>query len=90
MNGIYAVALTITQGASGPTPSAHLSYSEDDRKYMLHLQWPEMPKRQAAGDAGQWLYSVLLRLVEDFDEHTILSAEVNGVSEMREDADAQA
>lgn len=86
MEPIYAVALSMTQGVDGPTPVAHLSYSEGDRKYMLRLQWPEMPKRQAEGDAGLWLYSVLLRLVEDFDEHTITEAKVDGVEEMKEAA----
>lgn len=86
MEPIYAVALSITQGADGPTPVAHLSYTDDDRKYMLRLQWSEMPKRNAAGDAGQWLYSVLLRLVEDFDAHEITQAQVDGVEQMKEDA----
>lgn len=86
MNPIYAVALSITECGEGPTPVAHLSYQDDDRKYMLRVAWDQLPARNAGGDAGQWLYSVLLRLVENFDAHEITEASVEGIGQMKEDA----
>lgn len=75
MTMIYSVAISASQSCDPPSVTASLGLADDDRKAMLHLRW-ELPTRiNADGNAGEWLYAVLSRLVQDYDEHTITSVE---------------
>lgn len=71
MEPILSVALTATQGSNTPTVTATLGYTEEHARSSVHLRW-ELPTRiNADGQIGEWLYAVLSRLVQDFDEHIV-------------------
>lgn len=71
MEPILSVALTATQGASTPEVTATIGLHQDSQRSHVHLAW-ELPTRiNADGNVGDWLYAVLSRLVQDFDEHIV-------------------
>lgn len=83
MEPILSVALTVTQGSTTPTATATLGYTEEHARSHVHLRW-DLPTRINAGpQVGEWLYAVLSRLVQDFDDHVIerVSYETDGVIE---------
>lgn len=71
MPRIYAAALSMSQGDGVPTVHANLLVSEDGRKTSLSLGWDLPTPINAGGNVGEWLYAVLSRLVQDFDEHSV-------------------
>lgn len=80
MEPILSVALTITQGASTPTATATLGYTEDHMRSHVHLRWDLPTRINADGQVGEWLYAALSRVVQDFDDHVIekVSYETDG------------
>lgn len=86
MDDIYAVCLSVSQSVDGPRASAFLNCRTGDRSSSLHIEWDKMPKLNPGGDPGAWLYAVLGRLVEDFDDHVVTEAKVDGTQGMEEDA----
>jgi hypothetical protein len=88
MSEIYAVALSVSQGADDLNPTAFLNLNQDGRKTMLQLAWVGLPAIKADQDPGGWLLGVLETLVENFDDHHVLSAVMDGLDGMTEDTDA--
>lgn len=83
---VYAVSLSASQGASAPRVSAHLIMSHDGAKTSIDLEW-ELPHAiQAGGSPTEWLYSVLSRIVQDYDDHTINRVLFDSVEQMKRDA----
>ena len=83
MQPILSVALTATQGRGTPTVTATLGYHEEQVRSHVNLRW-ELPTRiNSDGNPGEWLYAVLSRLVQDFDDHVVdtVSYETFGVVE---------
>lgn len=71
MDPILSVALTATQGSDTPQVTATLGLHTETQRSHVHLAW-ELPTRiNADGNVGDWLYAVLNRLVQDFDEHVV-------------------
>lgn len=83
---IYAVSLSASQGAHGPRVSAHLIMSHEGAKTSVDLTWDLPHAIEAGGSPTEWLYSVLGRVVQDYDDHTISRVEFDGVKTMIEDA----
>lgn len=75
MGDIYAVAVSVSQSIDGPTARANLLHSNDGRKTTLNLEWKLPHPINADGQPGEWLYAVLSRIVQDFDDHEVVSAE---------------
>lgn len=74
MASIYAASLTLSQGSGVPHASATVLYSEGGRQTTVTLEWPLPTPVNADGNAGEWLYAMLSRVVQDFDEHDITGA----------------
>lgn len=74
MAELYAVCLSASQGRRGPKVTANLIFSDEGRTTDAHIEWPEMPAINAAGNSSEWLYSVLSRLLMEYDAHTVVSA----------------
>lgn len=77
MQGIYAVCLSASQGVDGVKIRAHVLFSDDGRTTEATLAWPELGAIQAEGDSSAWLYSVLSRLLMDYDNHMVENAKVH-------------
>ena len=75
MVDIYSACISVSQSVDAPRVTASLGLATDDRKSMIHLEWTLPTRINADGNAGEWLYAVLSRLVQDYDEHTITSVE---------------
>ena len=74
MSRIYAASLSLSQGAGIPQVSATLLVSEEGRQTTVNLGW-DFPHPINPGDnPGEWLYAMLSRLVQDYDEHAVLAA----------------
>ena len=83
---IYAVSISASQGKYGPHVMGHLIFSEEGRKTAVDISW-ELPHAiQAGGSPIEWLYSVLSRVVQDFDDHTINRVEFDAIEAMKRDA----
>ena len=74
MSEIYAVSLSASQGPDGASVRANLIYSDDGRTTSASIEWPEMDGINAAGNSSEWLYSLLSRLLMEYDVHTVVSA----------------
>jgi len=73
MTHIYAASLSISQGSGVPQVHANLLVSEEGHKSVIKLGWDLPTPVNAEGNAGEWLYAVLSRVVQDYDEHTVKS-----------------
>lgn len=71
MKPIYAVCISAAQGSEPGQVSASLTYKEDGRDAQVHLHWDLPTVIEAEGVVSEWLYSVLSRVVQDFDDHVI-------------------
>jgi len=71
---IYAVSLSASQGVGGATVRAELLHSDDGRTTSASLEWPEVPPINAAGNSAEWLYSLLSRVLMEYDAHTVVAA----------------
>lgn len=88
MEPIYAVSLSASQSAGPPSVTAALVYSEGPARSTVRLEW-ELPTRiNPAGNAGEWLYAVLSRLVQDYDDHTIQRVSVTTHGVVQEEPNA--
>lgn len=87
MSQIYAVALSVSQGADDLNPTAFLNLNDDGRKTMLQIAWTGLPAIKADQDPGGWLLGVLETLVENFDDHQVLTAVIDGLGDMTEGTD---
>ena len=74
MSEIYAVSLSASQGVGGPVMRAELLHSDDGRTTSASLEWPEIPAINAAGNSSEWLYSLLSRLLMEYDTHVVMQA----------------
>ena len=74
MAEIYAVSLSTSQGVGGVVVRAELLHSDDGRTTTASLEWPEIPAINAAGNSAEWLYSLLSRLLMEYDTHTVTQA----------------
>lgn len=74
MAEIYAVSLSTSQGVGGAVVRAELLHSDDGRTTSASLEWPEIPAINAKGNSAEWLYSLLSRLLMDYDTHTVTQA----------------
>lgn len=75
MGDIYAVAVSASQSIDGPSARAELLHSNGGRKTVLTLEWKLPHAINADGQPGEWLYAVLSRIVQDFDDHQVVRAE---------------
>ena len=76
MSRIYAASLSLSQGAGVPQVSATLLVSENGRQTTVNLGW-DLPTPINPGDnPGEWLYAMLSRVVQDYDEHVVNAATV--------------
>lgn len=73
MARIYAACLSLSQGAGVPQAHANLIVSEDGQQTSVALRWDLPTPINADGNPGEWLYAVLSRLTQDYDDHTIES-----------------
>lgn len=78
MSDIYAVCLSVSQSIDAPRATAHLTVTVDGRHTNLRVEWGLPHPINADGNASEWLYAVLSRLVQDFDDHIVTRAEVDG------------
>lgn len=88
MEPIYAVSLSIGQSGAKSDARAFLSVRNDDRAVMIRMEWQDLPKVQVQGSPGDWLYGVLGRLLMAYDEHEVMTVEIDGVDQMTEDVEA--
>ena len=88
MQPIFAVAIAASQGSDTPVVTATLTYAEEHARSAVNLRW-ELPTRiNAPGQAGEWLYAVLSRLVQDFDDHTVERVTYETDGEVQEETNA--
>ncbi len=90
MTDIYAVSLSASQGAGGTVVRAELIHSDEGRTTSASLVWPELPGINAAGNSSEWLYSVLSRLMMEYDDHTVISAKTQPTADFRAVAQREA
>jgi len=88
MVDIYSVSLVASQSIDGPYVRAVLGLSEDGKNTRINLEWQLPTRINAAGNAGEWLYAVLSRVVQDYDEHVVTSAEYEKVAPEGKNANA--
>ena len=86
---VYAVSLSASQGSEPGKATAYLSVVSEGRHTDLRVEWQLPTAINADGNPGEWLYAVLSRLVQDFDEHTITYAALDGHSLAEEVLDAR-
>lgn len=84
MSEIYAVALTVSQGAGRISATAALLHSEEGRKTNIAMEWKLPHPINAGGNPGEWLYAVLSRITQDYDLHQVTRAEIDGLGDMTE------
>ena len=77
MSEIMAASLSLAQSDLGLSVSGHLLHSDDDRRTHVTLEWKLPHPINAGGNPGEWLYAVLSRVVQDYDLHEVLAAEVD-------------
>lgn len=77
MSEVYAVCLSTSQGHAGVSVRAHLLHTDDDGTLEVTVEWPELPAINAKGVPTEWLYSVLSRLLQDYDVNTVTSAKTS-------------
>lgn len=90
MTEIYAGCVSFSQGRQGTTVRASLIHSEDGQTRQLTVEWPNLGDINANGDAAEWLYSALSRLVTNYDEHTLVKASVKPTELLLEATDRAA
>ena len=88
MVDIYSACISVSQSVDAPRVTASLGLATDDRKSMIHLEWTLPTRINADGNAGEWLYAVLSRVVQDYDEHVVTSAEFENVKPEGENVNA--
>lgn len=76
MDGIYAASITLAQSSLGLSVAATLCYTEEERRYMMTLEWPRSASVNAEGNVGEWLYAALHRLIQEYDNHNVVNAVV--------------
>lgn len=76
MSEIYAASISTSQSNQGVSVRAHLLYSSDGTARELTLEFPKLDGINANGDVSEWLYSVLSRIVMDYDMHVVAEARV--------------
>lgn len=74
MPRIYAASLSMSQGSGVPQVNATLLLSEDGRQTTVNLGWRLPTPVNDSVSPGEWLYAVLSRVVQDYDDHTVFSA----------------
>lgn len=82
MADIYAVCLSISQGAGDVTVRAHLLHSDDDRTTEASVSWPSVPPINAEGNSSEWLYSVLSRMLMNYDDHIVTEASTHSAAKL--------
>ena len=90
MKPIYSVALSLSQGASAPRAEAVLGYLDDTIRRTLHLSWDLPHAVNADGDEGEWLYAVLSRIVQDYDDHNVNKAVYEPITTFEGEAHVEA
>lgn len=86
MKTIYAVSLSFSQSEVSGHTSAHIYVTQEDTSVSMALQWDDQPEYNSQLDPGTWLYRQLSHIVENFDEHTIMSVKLDGVTQMEVEA----
>lgn len=71
MTPIYSVSISASQGSSVPTVSATVCCSDETGTRTVNLSWKQPHAINAVGHPGEWLYALLNRLVQDYDEHNV-------------------
>lgn len=75
MKPIYAASFSVSQGAGTPSVRATLLSSLDGDESMVTMEWTFPTPINPDGNAGEWLYAALSRLVQDFDDHMVTKVE---------------
>ena len=88
MSEIMAASLSLAQSDLGLSVSGHLLHSEEGRRTHVTLEWKLPHPINAGGNPGEWLYSVLCRVVQDYDMHDVLAAEVDSTMEKENEVNA--
>lgn len=83
---VYAACLSFAQGGGAPTVTGTMLVSEEGRRTTISAQWKLPHAIEAEGNPAEWLYSVLSRVVADFDDHVVTGADIDGSSAMVVDA----
>lgn len=71
MTQIYSACVSVSQGLDAPVVRAYMSFAEDEHKTDIDVQWSLPSRINADGNVGEWLYAVLNRLVQDYDDHQV-------------------
>lgn len=74
MDGMYAVALSISESTMGPSASASLHFKDDREKVVITMGWAELPATVCEESPGAWMVAVLSALIENFDDHEVTEA----------------
>lgn len=82
MDGIYAASLSLSQSVDGTSCRAHLLYSSGGTAREFTLDFAKLGDINANGDASEWLYAALGRLLMEYDAHDVLEARVMSVGEL--------
>lgn len=71
MTQIYSASIQVRQMDEAPVVTASILFTEYEHAVDIDLHW-ELPHAiEADGNAGEWLYAVLSRVVQDYDDHTL-------------------
>lgn len=83
MSDIYAVSISASQGVGGVVMRAELLHSDEGRTTSASLEWPEIPAINAAGNSAEWLYSVLSRVLMEYDAHVVTTARTKPAQDLK-------
>lgn len=84
MKPVYAAALSFSQGRADISASSSLSETTAETQVALHVDWSDLPAVKPGHSPTEWLYCVLARLVENFDDHVVTYKHVSGLELMEE------
>lgn len=78
---LYAVCISVSQYTEAPLVGATLTSLIDGQRVEMHLKWSGIPFLNCPDNAGTWLYGLLSQMVQNFDNHEVVSAVVEPVAE---------
>lgn len=85
---IQSISLSAAQGGLGCVPTATICEATEERRTTISIQWADMAPISPGETPAEWVYNLLSRMVENFDDHLVTSIEVEPNTPKGEGPDA--
>lgn len=85
---IQAISLTAANSGLGCTPCATIMETTEERRTTIRIEWADMAPISPGETPAEWVYNLLSRMVENFDDHLVMSIEVEPSTPKGEGPDA--